>query len=409
VEENRRFEDISFNGELIETGEDILNYFSIELKFLPVAKRLEKIKSRLTAKLDILIRERIEEMVIEVANTGEYPNASEIRARSIFIVRGEAASSKNKIMSMTELNLVECYKGFLSYRADKEYANSTQIPGDVKGISNYTNELFNNAKIFYEDIAPLLLLNGLLFGFPNMQHIRHVIIDEVQDYTPVQFELFKLLFGCCNMTLLGDTNQAISLFTEPCSNNTIMEVVGSDASITVQLSKSYRSTRQIAEFCKNLIHGDCNTDYINRDGELPKVICSLNKEALYALIAEDIKVLKLDGAQSIAIILRTEAECKDAYDSFSQITELSLITADRQELFAGTVVIPSYLSKGLEFDVVFVLCMNPSMYENKEEVNLVYTICTRALHKLHIYCLGGFPGFVKDIGTEFYKYSSCEY
>lgn len=403
IEESRKFEDVYFNGELIETGEEILHYFIEELKFLPVAKRLEKIGNRLTAKLSILMRRRIEEVVLEIAKTGEYPNAAEIRGRSIFFVRGEAEPAKNSIRDMTELNLLECYKGFFSYESGNECFVRTKTACRDKDICKYTIDALNNKKVYFEDISPLLMLNGLIFGFPNMNGIKHLIIDEVQDYTPIQFELFRLLFKYCHMTLLGDPYQAISPFSSPCSTKAIADILKPDTSIAIQLSKSYRSTRQITEFCKSLIHGENEVNYVNREGELPEVICVSNQEALYTLIAEDIKGLKANGAKSIAVIARTESDCTDVYNNLFGLAELSLITVDKQKFFTGTAVVPSYLSKGLEFDAVLVLCMDPTMYAKQEEAKLVYTVCTRALHKLHIYCLGGFPHFLESIGTEFYK------
>lgn len=388
VEQSRKFEDVDFNGELIETGKEIMQYFLAELKFLPIVKRLEKIRNRLTAKLDILMRRRIEEVVLKLAKTGEYPDAAEIRGRSIFVVRGEAETAKNKIANMTELDLIECYKGFLRRTTDS---------------CKYTNKALSNKTVCYEDIAPLLLLNGLLFGLINMGRIKHVIIDEIQDYTPVQLELFKLLFKYSNMTLLGDPNQAISPFADPCTVKEVAELLDSDVSIAIRLTKSYRSTRQIAEFCKNLIHGEDDADYVNREGELPEVICVSNQDELYALIAEDLKKLTVDGAKSIAVIARTEMDSRAAYKTLSKTTEINLITADKQKFYTGAVVLPSYLSKGLEFDAVLLLCMNPKMYGGQEEANIVYTVCTRALHKLHIYSVGGFPGFVKNIDSQCYK------
>lgn len=403
TEECRRFEDVNYNGELIETGEEILKYFSEDLIFLPIAKRLEKIRNRLNAKLDALMRKRIEEVVLEVAESGEYPNAAEIRGRSIFIVRVEVGPVRSKIEEMTKLDLLECYKRFLKkYETNNGYG--TEIKNKHTGESlNCKDDVFDNNEIYYEDIAPLLLLRGLLYGFHNMHDIKHVIIDEVQDYTPVHFEIFKLIFNCCNMTLLGDTNQAISPFSNPCNTKTITDILASNVSITVQLSKSYRSTRQITEFCKNLIGVENDIECINRDGELPEVICVSNQEAFFELIIGDIERLKADGARSIALITRTEFDCRFVFDNLSEFIEISLITVEKQEFFYGTAVIPSYLSKGLEFDAVLMLCADPNIYDKYEEIKLVYTICTRALHKLHIYCLGGFPGFVKSIGTEFYK------
>jgi DNA helicase-2/ATP-dependent DNA helicase PcrA len=400
IEEHREFFDLSFNGRLIESGEEIAQYFREELIFLPVIKRLEKIRSRLTAKLDDLIRVRIEEVVVEVANTGEYPDAAEIRGRSIFIVRGEAEQAKSLIIRMTDLNLLECYQGFIKYRR-----NSENIADDMQRRMSYdqTIERLGKQCAYYEDIAPMLLLNGILEGFANMGRIRHVIIDEVQDYTPVQFEIFKHLFINSKITLLGDPNQAISPFAPPFDIKSAIDIFGFDNSILINLVKSYRSTRQIAEFCSGIAGNEKAEEFVNRDGELPEVICMENRDKMFTEAAKDIKKLKGDGMKSIAVILRTENDCIQAYDALSQLTEITLITAEKQQFFTGVSLIPSYLSKGLEFDAVLVLCTDEGCFNSPEETRLAYTVCTRALHKLHVYCAEGFPRFLKDIGRSCYK------
>lgn len=393
VEEHREFADLSFNDNLIETGEEIAKYFREELKFLPVMKRLEKIKNRLTAKLDILIRARVEAVVIEVADMGEYPNPAEIRGRSIFIVRGEAEQAKSLIAKMTDLDLSECYRGFIKYRMDN-------IADDKQLMLSHgqTMEKLEKQYVYYEDIAPILLLNGLLAGFADMGRIRHVIIDEVQDYTPVQFEIFKQLFINSKITLLGDPNQAISPFATPFDIKSAIDIFGFDTSISINLTKSYRSTRQITEFCRGFAGNGNKDEFVDRDGELPKVICTGSRQDMFIEAAKDIKKLEGDGMKSIAVILRTEKDCIQAYDTLSQLTEIALITADKQEFFTGASLMPSYLSKGLEFDAVLVLCMEKGCFDSPEETRLAYTVCTRALHRLHVYCAEGFPGFLKNIG-----------
>lgn len=399
IEEHREFTDLSFNGSLIETGEEIAKYFREALKFLPVVKRLEKIKSRLTEKLDMLMRARVEEVVAEVADTGEYPNPAEIRGRSIFIVRGEAEEAKSLIAKMTDLDLPECYQGFIKHRM----LSDGNVNGKLTLSHARTIEKLDKQYVYYEDIAPMLLLNGLLEGFADMGRIRHVIIDEVQDYTPVQFEIFKHLFANSKITLLGDPNQAISPFAQPFDIKTAIDILGFDTSILINLTKSYRSTRQITEFCRGITGNGSTEEFVNRDGELPEVICLENRQEMFMEAVKDIKRLERDGMKSIAVIMRTENDCIQAHDTLSQLMEIALITADKQEFFTGVSLIPSYLSKGLEFDAVLVLCMEKGCFDSPEEARLAYTVCTRALHKLHVYCAEGFPRFLKNIGRACYK------
>ena len=392
LEKSRVFHDVVFRGEVLETADEISEYFHEGLKFLPVARRLDKIRSRLTSKLDIPVRKRIEEVVTEVAKTGEYINAAEIRGRSIAIVHEEASEARRLIAGMTALDIVGCYEGFLN---DRDI-----YVGKTGGFDRASGK----RKINHEDIAPMVLLNGLLNGFPNMNAIKYVLIDEVQDYTPVQLEILRELFGNSNLTLLGDPNQALNPYVPPIDTERLAGALGYGSYISARLVKSYRSTRQIADFCSGIIGGNMDAESINREGELPEAHRCADMQELYRAAANDIEKLESSGMKSIAVIMKTERECTDAYNALCKYTELSLITGERQEFFSGTVVIPSYLSKGLEFDAVLVICPDGDINQGDEAKGLLYTVCSRALHMLHFYCVKELPEFLKSLPESSFTY-----
>ncbi len=391
TEKGRVFHEVIFREELIETAEEISQYFFEALRFLPVVKRLEKIRSRLTSKLDILVRKRVEEVVPEVANTGECIDAVEIRGRSIAIVHEEALPTRQLIEEMTKLNIFDCYTEFLKDR--DVYA------GKTGGVDRASGKRYTN----YEDIAPIVFLNGLLNGFPNMDVIKYVLIDEVQDYTPVQLEILRELFGNSNLTLLGDPNQALNPYIPSLETERLAGSLGYASYISARLVKSYRSTRQIADFCNGIIGGNIDAESVNREGELPEAHRCANLQELYRTASEDIEKLKSNGLKSIAVIMKTERECTEAYNALAKYTELSLITGERQEFFTGAVVIPSYLSKGLEFDAVFMICPDSGIYQGEEAKGLLYTVCSRALHRLHFYFAGEVPAFLKKLPEMSYR------
>ncbi|HEX2946537.1 MAG TPA: UvrD-helicase domain-containing protein [Clostridia bacterium] len=394
IEKSWVFHDVVFRGEVIEAADEISEYFHEGLKFLPIIKRLGKIRSRLTSKLDILVRKRVEEVVQEVALTGEYIDAAEIRGRSIAIVHGEASEARRLIGEMTALDMLGCYEGFL---------NDREIYVGKTGSFDRTS---GKRRVNYEDAAPMVLLNGLLNGFPNMDGIKYVLIDEVQDYTPAQLEILRELFGNCNLTLLGDPNQALNPYVPALDIERLASSLGYGSYISARLVKSYRSTRQIADLCSGIIGKDTDAESVNREGELPEAHCCADKEELYQKTAADIENLKRQGMKSIAVIMKTEHECTDAFNTLGKYTELSLITGERQEFFTGTVVIPSYLSKGLEFDAVLVICPDSGIYCSEEEKGLLYTVCSRALHALQFYYIKELPVFLKHMPETLYKLCS---
>jgi DNA helicase-2/ATP-dependent DNA helicase PcrA len=128
-----------------------------------------------------------------------------------------------------------------------------------------------------------------------------------------------------------------------------------------------------------------------------------NRQEMLVEAAEDIRRLKDGGMKSIADILRTERLCREFHKGLSDELEIGLVTAEREEFFTGTAIIPCYLSKGLEFDAVLVLCPDNGSYVPGSESKLAYTVCSRALHKLHIISSVGLPGFLGRVGKTCYE------
>src|SRR3954468_17466187 len=109
--------------------------------------------------------------------------------------------------------------------------------------------MLNDGKLFYEDATPFLLLKELIQGFQMNSTIKHVLVDEAQDYSTFQFEFLKRLFPTAKMTVLGDFNQAIFAHaSEAVDFHTLNGLYGSDETSAIDLTRSYRSTKQIVEF-----------------------------------------------------------------------------------------------------------------------------------------------------------------
>lgn len=404
IEANYTFENIEHKGVVIESAEEIYDYFINGLKFLPVEKRLEKIRNRLISKLDPFIKERVEELSSELAESGDFVDKAEIRGRSTFIARGELQPLREKIENMTVLDPVDCYVRLFNDRDLMGQLNEGVIPEYYDDMGWYIKESIAAGKVSFEDVGPMMLLKGLLCGTPNMDGIKHVIIDEVQDYTPVQFEIIKQLFGHCSMTMLGDINQSINPYMNSGGYDTVLDIFKFDSSLALNLTKSYRSTRQITEFCRMLLPGKDVSEYMNRDGELPGVIKLDNEKELTDKLVYDIKQLKNAGCRSFAIICRSAEDSGNLQKKLESKMETRLVKNDTTEFVAEDVVsiLPSYLAKGLEFDAVLVVCAEKD-YDCEEERRLFYTCCTRALHRLNIYASGKLPQFVDDVDSRLYQ------
>lgn len=402
-EYEERFEDIVWKDTVLGTREEIQEYFRRDLSFLPIGKRLEKIRNRYFSLMDPLIKERIDQLVVELADSGEFVNEAEILGRSTFLAREEFKPLKDKITAMTQLELMDCYRRLFADGELRRQLSEGALLENLEEICVYTMETLQAGELKYEDLAPVLYLKGLVMGTPSMSQIKYVIIDEVQDYTPVQLQVFRQLFGHCSLTMLGDTNQAINAFTETVSPEDIVEGLGIRKSEVIRLSRSYRSTRQIAAFCRKLLQNRDETECIRREGAAPKVLCFTDSDLLEQTMEQEVKHLKQEGFRSIALICRSVKDSEKLFAKMGGKIGAKLVRADDSEFSNGTVIIPSYLAKGLEFDAVIVCNAGKGSYDREEERKLLYTVCTRALHKLSIFCEGQPGRFIEGVDREYYE------
>ena len=168
----------------------------------------------------------------------------------------------------------------------------------------------------------------------------------------------------------------------------------------IVLRRSYRSTRPIVEFTSQMIPGGEEIEPFNRDGKKPTVTRVKNREQLHAQIVERIRELQEEGHQTIAVICKTAQESQQAYDSLHEQVPMRLIGQKTATFESGTLVIPAYLAKGVEFDAVILYNGSREVYGRESERKLFYTACTRAMHELHVYGVGEMSPFLSGVSRE---------
>lgn len=145
---------------------------------------------------------------------------------------------------------------------------------------------------------------------------------------------------------------------------------------------------EITEFSRRLLSCEVDAQYVERSGDKPTVLGFSDENSVKERVLKDIEMYKEKGYKSIGIITRTRKEADMVYSFLKDKTEVKALTKDDDEYINGTLVIPAYLSKGLEFDVVLIYNAGNENYSSEEERLLFYTACTRALHKLNVYYVG---------------------
>ena len=250
-------------------------------------------------------------------------------------------------------------------------------------------ENFKKHDIAITDVSAYLYLYDLITGRRTDYEMRYAFIDEIQDYTPFQLAYLKYNFPRAKFTMLGDLNQAI--FTKDESRSLLKQISGlfdPEKTDVVRLTKSYRSTKQLTNFTKQILRQGEKIEAFNRQGPKPVIWGRDNDEKAIDVLVD---VLRDNEKRKMTTVIITKdlASAKFVHEELSKKKEpTTLIATANQRLVDGTLVIPSYLAKGLEFDAVVMWGANKENYHQLDETQLVYTITSRAMYKLDVIYTG---------------------
>lgn len=381
------FSDVYYDNKVIYTKDEIKNMFLNNKIGISPIRRLNRIKSMILNKIHPIRKERLKKIEIIVKNS--YGHEFEIKSFSRLLSIKETKVLMKELSKFADINYLELYKFlFSNSKLLRKLSKGLKLPLNIEEIIKYTNINLENKFISYEDCTPLIYLNLKLNGTNDFSQIAHVVIDEAQDYYPFQIEIFKLLFPYAHYTILGDFNQAMENKKDKTIYEDIEKILHKDRTLKLFLNKSYRSSIEISKFAQGILGKEKTAiDFFERHENEPELVSIANEALAYKSIISDIKKFHNDGFDSIALICKTNKEAQKTYNSLKASLTVQLINNDTPEIEKGTLIIPSYMAKGLEFDVVIILNTGAKNYGREFDKRLLYIACTRALHRLKVYNL----------------------
>lgn len=387
------FEDVHFDGKVIEPRQLLKNRFLDNKIHMPAARRLERMENILMDRIRPLQKKRLPEIEKKIQKMGGHE--FEIKAFSRLLSIKEAKNLRKRLRMFTEIDYYQAYQQLFKEKGLlRKLASGITLPDSVDHIVDTTRENLEKGWICYEDCAPLLYLKLRLEGSDAFADIKQVVIDEAQDYTPVQYEVFNLLFFNAGYTVLGDVNQSMEKAGDPSLYDIIADIFKKKKWAKVTLNRSYRSSYEITAFAQKLLQEKQDIVSFERHEEIPAVIGEKSQESMVARMLEDIESFREQGYESIAIVCKTVAETATVYEHLKDRVELRKISSDEGEIEKGIVVIPSYMAKGLEFDVVLIWDVSRERYHSDMDRRMLYIACTRALHRLGLYYVWERSGFL---------------
>ena len=242
-------------------------------------------------------------------------------------------------------------------------------------------------RLRYEDVYPVLYLKYTLYQCRNHHGIKHVVVDEMQDYSWIQYLLIRKMFPC-RMTILGDKAQTMEDETQDVLKF-LPKIFGKDIRKIV-MNRSYRNTMEVAQYANHLT-GIEDMELFERHGEPVDERTFLSTEEALETVLEK-WLNRREEFETEALIFLTEREAEHAFlyieKRLKEIApeaenQLCYMNRDSQSFKKGLTVTTFYLAKGLEFDQVF------GIFEEDRESGLQcqakYITATRALHELHMY------------------------
>lgn len=366
---------VKFNQEEIVSASEIKEMFTGYYKDMPLFRRSEKIRRILTSK----IKDKRDELV--------YKLNAEMKEKINSLSPEDLEVEKGNIEYLRRIKIREIIREVINSRAEVDSWLKVESVIDIymktesffEKENNYEVISRNPSDLGYLDLVGVLYLRVKLEGLKVKSEIKHIVIDEAQDYSFIQFEIIKGMTGCISYTIVGDSNQRLITTDEDPAMLHLDEIFKeSNTEIKpYELNKSYRSTQEIMEYANKFVNEDRIVPLV-RNGEPIIEETASSKEELIDILLPIIEDYEEEGLENIAVIFKDKKELLE-YSSLIK-EKISIQSLDNEDIIykGGRVLLPAYIAKGLEFDGVIVI-------DNKEiQPLLKYIMCTRALHRLSV-------------------------
>lgn len=404
IKEKCDFFDVKVDRTLVISGAEQAKLFSENYSYLPVQKRLAKIEQRTMFLLRPLKKKLIRAELKATGQTQglEGESWSEQVRKAVAKVNAKIEPVLKKLRSQLRIDSIGWYK-----RLWNDEVLWQQAAGDLArpGSGSRSLDTLDQDLISFEDAVPLCYLKGELEGYPVKRNIRHVVVDEVQDYSPMQLQILLKTFPRARFTFVGDVYQSLNPYVWQ-AEQTLEDIFAGMDLNTVRLQKSYRSTQEIFHFCNGLLGERVQAETVLRQGKKPELHRAAENDK-FKRLSDLLLARKQEGFATIAVICETVQECRDIFTHLEQNhpqLDAALLVNEKSSFRAGVSIAPVFLAKGLEFDAVLVPWVSAEKYGEEYQRRLLYVACSRALHSLDLFHVETEPlsPFIQALSPELY-------
>ncbi len=379
------FEDVYFNKELLISSRELKALFLDNKINVSAESSLNRLNTRVMNMINEQapkLHARIYELV---SKNPKMMFEEEKNAKRI--VSGIIEDIKRKLKKEFS---IDCFKLYYELISDEAFfrrlAGDIALPKSIGRILSGAKMNLDKGYIPFDDACAMLYLK--LKTSTNREHgnIKHVIVDEAQDYGTLVTKCFSMLYPKAKFTFLGDINQSIE---RPNGEGIVkvLDLAFKDKSVSsFTLTKSYRSSFEITEFANGIIGMTTETPFI-RHSEQVKLERTQNDESFSQMVDRILHRLSEQKHNSIAVVTMSMDSAREIYEKTTLDRTKICFFGDKNPtklLLPGVIsILPAYMAKGLEFDAV-IICGNEFRRKDLFTKKLLYVACTRALHKLYI-------------------------
>lgn len=381
-------------------AEKVRKLFVEDYSELPFKDRIDKIAEYIFEKIKennyIIIKEIIAQRSIKIQKLVK----TNLDAKKVKTKRLEIIDKANKMLNMLykeDIKIVDLYLENVKLRTAKIYYynfinNYLYDNIEDKKLANYivenTKQILNLNSFTHDDLAPIAYIHYKVYGSSFNKEIKHLVIDNVQDYSQFQFSLIQEILNPVSFTLTGDLMQSVYLNRGIDNwNNFISNLLNGKEIKRIKLNTNYRNSEEIInKIISKLLNENINTDTQKNTGKFD--ICKKNSvEEIGREISKKVRELLKNEDESLTIICKSMAECRLFRTIIKHhIIELPIISSIQEKPYKRLVIIPAYLTTGLEFKNVIIPNAGRHIYLNSEiDKKLLYLSISRATQNLEIY------------------------
>lgn len=387
---------IKLGSTVLITADDLRRYFLREFRHFPlqvrvlktravVADRLKKAMAQVEERLEKMAQDRLDQLLRAMPDSPERRE----RAKKLLDARDERREElKEKQKQLLKeydaqwgsMDLLEVYAAFWQDMLSRDAGHQS--------VLDATLPMLQKKRVAPEDLPALLILARGLYDIKRPD-IRHVVIDEAQDVSPLEVKALRDLFSTDAFTLVGDLCQGIYGDEGLRSWDALSEGIFDEKPCIAHLSTAYRSTVEIMEtafrvMARHPVDGAGQAKPVLRRGPEPIHLPVQEEKLRPAVIARQVEAWQAEGFGNMALIVKTEKDAKALHKRLAAlIPDVRLVTQGDESFEGGVQVMDASLVKGLEFDCVLIADAEDGVYPDERfYAKLFYVLCTRPLHRL---------------------------